>query len=251
MKILAIDTSSKTCSVAIVKDSKTLIELHSDDERTHSVKLMPMIDKAFKHTNLTLDDIHLLACAVGPGSFTGIRIGIATIKAFADVKNIPIVAINSIESLAYNLIRADSIHLQNTLICSLLDARNHNVYAGFYTEHHQSLKPETPLLAENISTVLQTCKNIVEESTEIQKVIFIGDGANLYQEMIQQFMPEMHTIFLDNAYNQMSSISIAELGYMKYQNGEYGDSSSLSPVYLRKSQAERALEEKEKHTNNP
>ena len=250
MKILAIDTSSKTCSVAIVEDGKTLIELHSNDERTHSVKLMPMIDEAFKCTHLNLDDIHLLACAVGPGSFTGIRIGIATIKAFADVKNIPVVAVNSIESLAYNLVRADDVCLENTIICSLLDARNNNVYAGFYTERQNALIAQTPLLAENISIVLQKCKDIVEKMPDIHRVIFIGDATILYKEMIEKFIPEVNIIFSNDILNQMSSISIAELGYIKYKNGEFGNSSSLSPVYLRKSQAERALEEKEKNTSN-
>ena len=103
MKILSIDTSSKICGVTISDNEKILIHLHNDDERTHSVKLMPMIDKALKDTNLKLDDISLLAVCIGPGSFTGVRIGIATIKAFADVKNIPVVGISSLESLAYNV----------------------------------------------------------------------------------------------------------------------------------------------------
>ena len=91
MKILAIDTSSKVCSVAITEDDKTITSLHNDDEKTHSVKLMPMIDEAFKKTHLTLDDINLIACGLGPGSFTGVRIGIATAKAFIDSKHIPAV----------------------------------------------------------------------------------------------------------------------------------------------------------------
>ena len=129
MKTLAIDTSSKICSVTILDDKNVLINLSNDDEKTHSVKLMPMIDTAFKETLLTLDDINLLACCTGPGSFTGVRIGISTIKAFADVKNIPIVGITSLESLAYNVInKANS----NTLVCSLIDAKNSNVYCGVF-----------------------------------------------------------------------------------------------------------------------
>ena len=103
MKVLAIDTSSKICSVSILEDDIILISLYNDDEKTHSVKLMPMINEAFQKTNLTLDDISLLACCIGPGSFTGVRIGIATIKAFADVKKIPTIGVTSLESLAYNV----------------------------------------------------------------------------------------------------------------------------------------------------
>ena len=87
MKILAIDTSSKICSVSILEDNDVIIEKHTNDEKTHSQNLMPLVDEIFKESNLSLDDMGLLSCCLGPGSFTGIRIGIATIKAFADVKN--------------------------------------------------------------------------------------------------------------------------------------------------------------------
>ena len=103
MKILAIDTSSKVCSVSILEDNNVIIEKHNDDEKTHSQKLIPLIDESFKESNLTLDEIDLLACSQGPGSFTGIRIGISTVKAFADVKHIPIIGVTSLESLAYNV----------------------------------------------------------------------------------------------------------------------------------------------------
>lgn len=88
MKILSIDTSSKICSVCLLEDDKIIKEINIDDGNTHSQNLMPLIDEIFKSTNLTLDNIDLLACSKGPGSFTGVRIGISTIKAFADVKNI-------------------------------------------------------------------------------------------------------------------------------------------------------------------
>ena len=96
MKILAIDTSSNICSVALVEDNKIIKEMHNFSEKEHSETLMPMIDELFKTTNLSLDNMGLIACSVGPGSFTGIRIGIATVKAFADAKNIPVVVVNSL-----------------------------------------------------------------------------------------------------------------------------------------------------------
>ena len=119
MKILAIDTSSKNAAVAILENQNTIIELNNDDEKTHSQKLMPMIDEAFKKSNLSLDDINLIICCLGPGSFTGVRIGIATAKAFADSKNIPTVGVSSLEALAHNL-------NQDGLICSLINANNGN-----------------------------------------------------------------------------------------------------------------------------
>lgn len=88
MKILSIDTSSSICSIAILEDNKVIKEISNDDATTHSVKLMPQVEQIFKETNLTLNDMDLIACDKGPGSFTGIRIGIATVKAFFDVTNI-------------------------------------------------------------------------------------------------------------------------------------------------------------------
>ena len=111
MKILSIDTSSKICGVTISDNENVLIHLSNDDEKTHSVKLMPMVDSALKSTNLSLNDISLLAVCTGPGSFTGVRIGIATVKAFSDVKHIPIVGVSSLESLAYNVIENKLLQL--------------------------------------------------------------------------------------------------------------------------------------------
>ncbi len=125
MKILAIDTSSKNAAVAILENQNTIIELNNDDEKTHSQKLMPMIDEAFKRSNMSLDDINLISCCLGPGSFTGVRIGIATAKAFSDSKNIPTFGVSSLEALAHNL-------NQDGLICGLINANNGNVYAGIF-----------------------------------------------------------------------------------------------------------------------
>src|SRR5574344_1710153 len=124
MKILSIDTSSRNCSIAIIEVISNNINVinfkNNDDEKTHSVKLMPMIDEMFNESNLSLDDINLLVCCIGPGSFTGIRIGVATVKAFADVKNIPCIGVTSLESLTYNV-------TDNGYIIPILDAKNSNV----------------------------------------------------------------------------------------------------------------------------
>ena len=253
MKILAIDTSSKICSVAISDDLKNIIELHNDDEKTHSVKLMPMIDAAFKQTKLSLDDIGLLVCSIGPGSFTGVRIGIATIKAFADVKNIPVVGVSSLESLAYNVVadlpqilsedsQAVDITpstLKRTLICSLIDAKNENVYCGLYSISDTSKECEQILIfTDTISVAIEKIK---ANANNFDNIIFVGDGALVYKDILTN---SLDSNFACEEKNFQNSISLALAGFSKYQKGQFGDSSSLSPLYLRKSQAERALEEK-------
>ncbi len=236
MKILAIDTSSKICGVTIVENEKVLIKLINDDEKTHSVKLMPMIDKAFKDTNLSLDDISLLACCIGPGSFTGVRIGIATIKAFSDVKNIPVVGITSLESLAYNV---KQISKPTSLICSLIDAKNENVYCGLYNFSNNFNYAN--IFAENIDITISKISNIINEK-QFTDIIFVGDGSKIYKEKLENSFK--NSIFATENYDVQNIISIANIAFNKYNNGEYGNSSSLSPIYLKKSQAEREFEEK-------
>ena len=236
MKILAIDTSSKICGVAIIENEKILIKLINDDEKTHSVKLMPMIDKAFKDTNLSLDNISLLACCTGPGSFTGVRIGIATIKAFSDVKNIPVVGITSLESLAYNV---KKISKPTSLICSLIDAKNENVYCGLYNFSNDLNYAN--IFAENIDITISKISNIINEK-QFTDVIFVGDGSKIYKEKLENSLK--NSIFATENDDVQNIISIANIAFNKYNSGEYGNSSSLSPIYLKKSQAEREFEEK-------
>lgn len=245
MKILAIDTSSKRCSVCIYEDSHVIINLNNDDEKTHSVKLMPMVDQAFKETGLSLDDISLLACCIGPGSFTGVRIGISTVKAFADVKNIPVVGITSLESLAYNVIHDNSsvntIDEKKTLICSLIDAKNNNVYCGLYYYNEKMNLIE--IFAEDISVTIEKIKNNFVKNN-FSDIIFVGDGAETYKNTIEDNFKNENICICEGESNFQCSPSLAKAGLQKYNEGNYGDSNSIFPVYLRKSQAERALEEK-------
>lgn len=253
MKILAIDSSSSNASVAILEEQTVLAELNNQEEKTHSQKLMPMIDELFKKTNLTLDDINLISCGLGPGSFTGVRIGIATSKAFADSKQISCTGISSLESLAYNLNKEG-------YICSLIDANHGNIYIGLF--HIE--KDERTGLIKTIESDL-TFLNLKDKNGEIvhdelikfiqnnnkiaidnSPIYFVGDATIVYQDLLQNlpFEKDNEIILAQNKQNVISSISIAKAGYTKYKNGIYGDSSVLSPIYLRKSQAEIALEEK-------
>lgn len=252
MKILAIDTSSKNATVAIAEDEKKLIELNNADEKTHSQKLMPMIDEAFKKTNLSLDDINLIACCLGPGSFTGVRIGIATAKAFADSKNILAVGVNSLEELAYNLNTTGNI-------CALIDAGHDNVYAGFFQIEKDgnnrlqiikedltflTLKDENNKISEK--KLLEFLAKNIQENTEDNIIYFVGNATENYTELFQ-ILKENNLCEIklsSNNQNISSGITVAQLGYTKYKNGQYGNSAILSPVYLRKSQAELALENK-------
>lgn len=227
MKILAVDTSSSNCSVSITeidenKNFNIIISKNNDNEKTHSQKLMPMIDESLRESHLYLSDINLLACCLGPGSFTGIRIGIATMKAFADVKEIPTVGVTSLESLAYNI-------GTNDYICPIIDCKNNNVYSALFSD----MKQIGENIAESIDITLEKIASLISDS---KSITFIGDGSIIHKDLILQKFPQAK--FSND--NMQSSISLAKCAYDKYLQGNYGDSNHISPLYLRKSQAERA-----------
>lgn len=231
MKILGIDTSSKRCTTCILEDNNVIIELHSDDEKTHSQTLMPLIEKMFTETNLSLKDIDLLACCIGPGSFTGVRIGISTAKAFADVYNFKTVGVNSLEGLAYNI--KDDLNLLNNsyIICPIIDAKNENVYYELFDENYNEIEKAS-------ACSIQELINKLKKSNKT--IIFVGDGSIAYKEILESSLSS--TNFFEGEKNLASSISIAKFAYNKYVTNNYH--ASLSPMYLKKSQAERSLEER-------
>jgi tRNA threonylcarbamoyladenosine biosynthesis protein TsaB len=231
LKILAIDTSSKICSVSILEDNKVIIEKHNDDEKTHSQKLMPLIDELLKEANLTLDNIDLLACSQGPGSFTGIRIGISTVKAFADVKNIPIIGVTSLESLAYNVNHSG-------LIATLIDAKHDNVYFALYELKNNTYTTIIEPVSDSIANVLQILKKYSNVIT------FVGDGASVHNDLLTNEFTSCK--FASEQQNIQTSISIGKSAFDKYNSNNYTPVYTLSPIYLKKSQAEINLENSKK-----
>ena len=228
MKILAIDTSGPNCCVAVIDEDKVIANFDINIGRTHSETLLPLVEALEKFTNLTLNDIDVFACCVGPGSFTGIRIGIATIKGFALSLNKPVISVSTLESLAYNVLQYDKI------ICSILDARNNNVYAAFY-KYDGTLK-----MIGNYQT--NSINELVDEVKKLQdKILFIGNGAISYQKILQNELNE-NAIFVPKHLNEQSAVSVARIAIDKYNRNELDSAYELHPLYLRKSQAERTAE---------
>lgn len=235
MKILAIDTSSQNCSVAVLDDVTVQKEKHSINAITHSEKLMVLVDTCLEECNISLHDIDLLACSNGPGSFTGVRIGVSTIKAFADVTNLPIVSVSSLEGLAYNILNS-YIEKESHLVCTLIDAKNDNVYGAVFRRKNNLLELLGNYEALSIQEMMKKIKKNYSEF-----IIFIGDGAISHKYyIIEQYNKAIFSV--KEEINIQNSISIGICGYHKYQKGDFGDSNFLLPLYLKKSQAERALE---------
>lgn len=216
MLTLAISTSSKICSVALLEDDKPIKELNIDNLKTHSENLVPLIDEIFKCSNKNISELDLIACDVGPGSFTGIRIGISTTKAIAEVNKIPVGACTSLEALSYN---ADS----NT-ICSLIDARNNQVYCGIFDKNHKLIQD---YMADDI--------NIIIDNLPKEEICFVGDGAILHEKLLKG-------AFIQD--NDIHASNVGICAYNKYKKGALETADSVAPMYLRKSQAERMKEQK-------
>lgn len=231
MKILSVETSSNICSISILEDNKIIKEISNNDGNTHSVKLMPQIEQIFKKTGLQLSDIDLFACDKGPGSFTGIRIGISTIKAFADVTNIPTIGISSLLALAYN-------SNYEGYICSLIDAKNDNVYYGLFDNSSKKYIKIGEYLAENINSVTEILKICNKP------IFFVGNGSIVYKDMLKSNLGK-NAIFAKDFDCDLSSVNVGMVAFYAYSNNLTNDKEyMLSPLYLKKSNAERDLEKK-------
>lgn len=214
MLILGISTSSNIASVALSKDAECIKELNINNNKTHSETLLPLINELLSETNIKLQDINLIACDNGPGSFTGIRIGISTVKAIAESLNIPVIAVSSLEGLAYN------IH-DSECICSLIDARNNQVYCGLFDSNHTLIGN---YMADDINTILP----VINQSKDI---LFVGDGAFAHKGLLN-----INNFRSDNL---LHAKNINLCAFNKFSKGEILSADSILPMYLRKSQAER------------
>ena len=229
MKILSIDTASNICGVSILQDTHLICKLDQDTGRTHSENLMPMIQQAFKQSNLSLQDIDLLACDNGPGSFTGIRIGIATVKAFQDSLSIPCVGINSLEALAYSI-------KKEGLIASIIDCKNDNCYFALYQLKNDNYEEIISPTAETITDALKLCQ---QNSFNAINLTFVGDGSEKYKELI---LAKFENCVLAPSKN--NSLNSYYLGLAGLAKGKEKKSEDILPLYLKKPQAQRQLEEK-------
>lgn len=223
MKILAIDTSSSICSVALLENDKLIDKNELNDGKTHSENLMFLLDELLKKNKINIKEIELIAVCVGPGSFTGIRIGVASIKPIAEVLNIKVASVTSLETLARNVEKADTI-------VSLIDARNNQVYCGIFDEEYNK---KEEYMADDINIIIEKLK-------KYNKILCVGNGAILHKEILKEKLNNVQ-FSLDN--NQ-SAENTGKIAYKKYMENCLCNADTIIPIYLRKSQAERMKKNK-------
>jgi len=225
MKLLMIDTSSIVATAAVLEENKLMCETIVNYKKKHSEKMMPAIDHMLNDAGLTIQEMDAFGIVVGPGSFTGIRIGLATVKGLAQALNKPVVAVNALEGLAYNL------PYTKGLIYPVLDAqRNEGYTAGFTFENG---KMQTIMEA----AVLPIDEMIAQlKASQAEAIYLLGDGADrFYEAMAAEGLP-IKRVKAHLAMNRASSSG--QLAMERLLAGKTTDFYQVEPLYLRKSYAE-------------
>lgn len=249
MELLAIETTGAAASVALINQDGQLREIRSDQTMNHLHNLLPMVGELLDESSLKIGDIDGIAVSEGPGSFTGIRIGMATAKALAQVTGIPVVSVPTLRTFAYHMPDFPGV------VCPIFDARRSQVYGGAYQWMSDgSLKQWIPDGAYDIVEYLDLVADALSETAEL---LFFGDGIKPYQARIEEWNDSTYRVslkgdeivfatqFVPEEIRYQKASSVARLGLELWEKGLVKNFFELSPVYLRKAEAERKLLERQ------
>jgi len=234
MKILGIDTTAKTATVALCENGELIAEL-SASTSSHSTVILPMIENIFKYSGLTADDIDLYAVSAGPGSFTGVRIGVSTIKGLAFKNETPCVGVSALEALATNFCGVDGI------VVSVIDARRDTVYMGIF---RSQVDGTISRLTEDTQITIDELFEVLSQYSET--IYFTGDA----YDKIKSLENCPNSAVTPEKLKRQSAYGVclaAYLTWMKSEDRSKFSDNNLVPVYLKKSQAERELEFKKQN----
>ena len=227
MYILAIDTSGSALSVALLDDEAIRAEVFLNTGMNHSIHLLPAIKYVYEQAGLNTDATDLFVCTIGPGSFTGLRIGVGTIKGLAMAVGKPVVGISSLEVLAANIAPV------SMNICPMLDAQRGQIYTALYKMDGDFLPIR--IGEERVADVELFLKELAE------KTIFLGSGAIKHAQIIKKILPDMSILAPErHCYNRAAVAGI--LGMKKFQEGKTSDALTFAPLYMRPSEAEKKFE---------
>lgn len=229
MIVLSMDSSSLVTTVALLKDEHILGEFTINFKREHSVILMEKVEELLKDCEVDINDVDGFVVSKGPGSFTGLRIGMATVKGLSMGNNKPYVSISSLDALAYSLLNFDG------LICPIMDALRDSVFTCIYKNIDGKLTKVIDYSALSLEELATELNSLGE------KVIFTGDGVYKHKDYLLANIPK--AIFAPNHLSIIKASSLGELGMIELKNGNFDDKNS-APLYLKKPQAVRELEQR-------
>lgn len=232
MQILALDTTTPTASAAIWQDAK-LLGQYTIQTTTHSTTILPMIESLLTNLSMTIPEIDLMAVSAGPGSFTGVRIGVSTIKGLAFSHQIPCIGVSSLETLAWNLVGYSGI------LCPVINARRGCVYTALF--HADGIHAPVRLTADDQLPVTEVAAQLISRG---ETVYAAGDGYRMLQEAMGDstlLRPTPEALRYPSGF---STACAAAVQYQKAPDPSGFTEAALAPIYLRKSQAEREREER-------
>lgn len=245
MNILAIETTGAKASIAIINEKKEVFEEISDRKLSHLQSLIPMMDILLEKCKLSITDVTHIAISEGPGSFTGIRIGMATGKALAQALDLPVISVPTLRSFCFNAPDFKG------LICPLFDARRQQVYAGAYSREGNSCLQAVGDDAWYIEDFLSAVQEYTKKNE--MDLLFFGDGVEIYKDTIRQWAislkrlspnDDMSRLIAKPGQRMQRAASVAMAAMQIAQAGGTGSYDSITPVYLRKAEAERKLEQR-------
>ena len=222
MKLLVIDTSGPVCGTAVMDGEKVLCEYTAQNRNTHSASLMPMVERSLESAGVTLKELDALAAVTGPGSFTGVRIGVATVKALAHGSGKPCIGVNALETLA----RGAAGESWPGLVCPIQDARAGQVYGAAFRRGRRIL-PDRPMKLEEFLEAVR--------AANAGPFLFTGDGVPVHREKIQEILGQ-RALFAEGPFAYLRP-SVA--GLIAQETGEKTDYLSLREYYLRPPNAEK------------
>ncbi len=228
MHILGIETSTKTGSVAVMSEQGVIAQYSLNIEITHSERLMSTVDRVLKDTGLTMQQFDGFAVAIGPGSFTGLRIGLAAVKGLALATGKPVAAVPTLQAIARN------IPFAAHPVCPMLDARKNEVYAALYTFEGATLTQSMP---EAVVPLSQLAGLIAG------RTVFTGEASHLYRTELEGLLGN-RALFAPLSSILPSAAIVAEAGLEMIRNGRHSDPDSLTPLYIRRPEAEVAWEKR-------
>jgi tRNA threonylcarbamoyladenosine biosynthesis protein TsaB len=221
MLTLAFDTSSRTAAVAVLRDDTILYDSIINTGLNHSEVLMPEIDYACRRVGIKISDINLFACTLGPGSFTGLRIGVSTLKGLMLATGTPAAGVSSLAAVVLN------VGTTSKLICSMIDAGRGQVYVAYFRYNDKNILQQ---ISEEKAVNPQEIINNTDKNT-----LFVGDGAIKYADIIKNIKSEVSIASDLQHYIRASAVGI--LGRKKFAEKDLLDASTLVPVYLRSADA--------------
>ncbi|MGN0507584.1 MAG: tRNA (adenosine(37)-N6)-threonylcarbamoyltransferase complex dimerization subunit type 1 TsaB [Lachnospiraceae bacterium] len=232
MKLLAIESSGLVASAAVVSDTTLLAEYTVNFKKTHSQTLLPMVEEIVKMLELDLHDIDAIAVSGGPGSFTGLRIGSATAKGLGLALKKPIVAVPTTQAIAANLYGSDS------LLCPLMDARRNQVYTGLYHYNENGFE----IVADQMAVPVEEI--VAKVNAQGEPVIYLGDGVEVFRGLLSE-KTTVPFSFAPLHVSKQRAGALAARAAELYKEGKVQTAAEHVPDYLRLSQAERELAEKQ------